>query len=846
MRSYKENQNNKAKRINEALQNDITWGDSWAGRLIASVFRMAKMGIDLVAIKRLEAQLENAITKDIVTKLKEENTEFKTLSTEVEDAAIRDILINCIKKDPSRLEKTLNDLKNKYGEERVERVFNNLPQEIKDILLALYQYDSTDDKTDNTVNTKEASKTIYIDMINNLKALHNILEYYDKIEIVDVLKKNDRINTSDIKKEDSVKQDTNKPNVINNNRGINRSSNRDKTGNNQSNDSGNMSQVTEILKYSDFIINERNEDTNKPLFSIRSNETHLIEAYNGLKKVINGLISKDKGLSVDSALIIDLINNSKNTDIKTNIKEMYKQVCQFLSSGVVSANKLYTENHSVINDKGKRSIMADKIARLAKKTSQFQKENLYGGLGNSLGNSLKSFNVSMNNIIKYFKEEKESVETLTNENFISDLFNGNKKNTEDLDNTINNKVEVSVDGNKVTILYNNEEINKEELIDKSSKETIENIQQKVNTLNIDDKVDEYIKVANIDCLEIVRVFNNAHKIIVKNNIPSFREGGKVNTTRANNWEKLDGSGFDPANPGGGPFRNKKLHMAWNDSVLKIMKKYDGILKTAKLVDDNGKIIKAQYPITKFMLDSLDDNKMFYKGHQAKYLSQHFGLKVPTTHGYEHNPFKEVDNKRTTKKDEVTNNEPVQKTIVKLNNSLSFETAVGKYKKDGIYRLKMVQETPSGQVLGEVHYAVGIAEYNDHILYKLSTSDRIIPKYVEGYVPTSKRDASIIYMFFNKNAEAKTTEIEKHTRYIDANTNPDDLNEKSIRSKFIVEFKNVLVLKYNGENCVATNNKNITLDNEKEYTSSDIPKLYKLIKNSNESIITFQNFKNNLK
>ena len=477
---------------------------------------MAKMGIDLVAIKRLEAQLENAITKDIVTKLKEENTEFKTLSTEVEDAAIRDILINCIKKDPSRLEKTLNDLKNKYGEERVERVFNNLPQEIKDILLALYQYDSTDDKTDNTVNTKEASKTIYIDMINNLKALHNILEYYDKIEIVDVLKKNDRINTSDIKKEDSVKQDTNKPNVINNNRGINRSSNRDKTGNNQSNDSGNMSQVTEILKYSDFIINERNEDTNKPLFSIRSNETHLIEAYNGLKKVINGLISKDKGLSVDSALIIDLINNSKNTDVKTNIKEMYKQVCQFLSSGVVSANKLYTENHSVINDKGKRSIMADKIARLAKKTSQFQKENLYGGLGNSLGNSLKSFNVSMNNIIKYFKEEKESVETLTNENFISDLFNGNKKNTEDLDNTINNKVEVSVDSNKVTILYNNEEINKEELIDKSSKETIENIQQKVNTLNIDDKVDEYIKVANIDCLEIVRVFNNAHKIIVKN------------------------------------------------------------------------------------------------------------------------------------------------------------------------------------------------------------------------------------------------------------------------------------------------------------------------------------------
>ena len=54
-----------------------------------------------------------------------------------------------------------------------------------------------------------------------------------------------------------------------------------------------------------------------------------------------------------------------------------------------------------------------------------------------------------------------------------------------------------------------------------------------------------------------------------------------------------------------------------------MKNNNELLKNARIVDDNGKQVKAQYPITKFMIDCLDDSKMFYKGHQAKYLSQHF-------------------------------------------------------------------------------------------------------------------------------------------------------------------------------------------------------------------------------
>lgn len=848
MRSYKENSknNNKSFKINEALQNDITWGDSWAGRLIASVFRMAKLGVDLVAIKGLEAQLERAITNDIVTKLKEEDSDFKQVTSDVEDLAIRETLINCIKKDPSKLEKTLNTLKDKYGEERIQRIFENLPQEIKDILLALSNY-SGDTQVQN--QPKEVSKTIYIDMINNLKALNNILEYYDKIEIVDVLKKNDRGNDV-IKNNNDINKnaiDTNqKVKPIKPGKGINKNSSKDKSNNGDKNNNSDDSemQLTEILKYSDFLLNERNMDTNKPLFSIRSNETHLIQAYNGLKATVKGVISNDKGLAVDSKLISDLINNSKDSDVKNNIKDMYKQVCLFLSSGTVNANQLYKENYTDINNKSKRSIMADKIARLAKKTSQFQKENLYGGLGNSLGNALKNFNISMNNIVKFFKEEKENL--TTNENLITDWINGKElnKNSKGLENTVsNNKVEVSVEDNKVTIIYNNEVVNKDELIEQSNKESIDEIQQKVNNLDVEDKVKEYIKVANIDFLEIVRIFNRAYKIIVKNSIPSFREGGKVNTTRANNWERLDGSGFDPSHPGGGPFRNKKLHMAWNDSVLKVMKNNNEILKNARIVDDNGKPVKAQYPITKFMTDCLDDSKMFYKGHQAKYLSQHFGLKVSDAdENKPENPFRSVD-KDNTKKSEV---ESAQRKIVKISDNLRFESSVGNFKKYGIYRLNMSVNI-SGKAQTMKFFMVGLGEYGDHNLYKISLSDKIIDKYIEGYSITNDKNYPIYNIFIKKDTNTAssisfgTKAINK--KVIPANTEPQNLTKAETKTLSINSMSVIMILKNNGDDAIANNRTDVNVFGNITLSNNDNNKLYTILEGTNENIITFNNFKN---
>jgi hypothetical protein len=69
---------------------------------------------------------------------------------------------------------------------------------------------------------------------------------------------------------------------------------------------------------------------------------------------------------------------------------------------------LYKESVEVISDKNKRKVVAEKMARLSKRTLQFEGENMYASLG-EFGADMRDFNTTLKEIMDFFKSElKES------------------------------------------------------------------------------------------------------------------------------------------------------------------------------------------------------------------------------------------------------------------------------------------------------------------------------------------------------------------------------------------------------------------------------------------------------
>ncbi len=166
-------------------------------------------------------------------------------------------------------------------------------------------------------------------------------------------------------------------------------------------------------------------------------------------------------------------------------------------------------------------------------------------------------------------------------------------------------------------------------LDKFSKESTDKIAKEANETG--KKYETEIKNTKkilTDPIEILRIFNDVNRIIVRGNIPSGRTGGKVTNSRANNWEKLDGSGVNADSPGPGPFRNIKLFSKWNDGVLALMKdkQLEGFFNSKWIIVD-GEEKKVDYSITSFITDMLNDQQAFGKpGYQKTYLEKHFGVK----------------------------------------------------------------------------------------------------------------------------------------------------------------------------------------------------------------------------
>jgi hypothetical protein len=141
---------------------------------------------------------------------------------------------------------------------------------------------------------------------------------------------------------------------------------------------------------------------------IGKDEDYLTQAYNNIAKQIKSIKDeKDKGIGVTDKFIEDILTEKMKA--KDTIKLLYADVYDHLygkyASTMPNFDKLYKESVDVISDKNKRKVVAEKIARLSKRSMQFEGENMYAGLG-EFGADMEEFNTTLNQIMDYFKSEK--------------------------------------------------------------------------------------------------------------------------------------------------------------------------------------------------------------------------------------------------------------------------------------------------------------------------------------------------------------------------------------------------------------------------------------------------------
>jgi len=707
-------------KINEAASGDIEFGDSIVGRLLSGIFRMAKMGVDMKRVDGSLARLEKAINNYVTIEMQKE-PDFKKASADIEKAGVVEGLVYKIKNDPKGFSKYLEAL-NKENPELMKEIMA-LP-EMAEISQAVI-----DQEGEGTETTSKNVTADYNTMIKNLKFLSTVLSTYTNVKLEGEKVKTEIARPSS---EENLKKKVTSTLPQKNSKEPRKNTIKEIQPTKKPNDNSDNS---------DAVKNEAFGDQAKGA-EVTKGESHLTEAFGKLRKSIEALISsKEKGIGVDATFINDILSKANDTKNKESIKALYVEIDRYLvgdkKATLQQPDLLYKESIEVISDKNKMPIVAEKIARFAKRAMQFEGTGLYSSMGDC-GKALEQFNITLKSLST--TKTNESI----NESFISDMFNVNVGKGD---------IKIEGDNNKITqIIYNGKNFDFDEFLKSKGLSTDpESITKTTKNLerSLEGKATELVKEAQIDAIEIVRIFSQAGRLITKTNIPSTRSGGKISVARSNNWESLDGSAIDPQNPKG-PVRNIKLFQRWNDGVLKLIKKYDDVLKNAKIKTSSGELVKPKYPISKFMVDCLEDGKLFKSmsgrgssddaGYQKKYLMEHLELDEATASKVGGT----TDDKNKNKEYEFTIN---QKSTTVRGLASSVVRLSGKYTIDGD-----VKENISLYVLP--FYKVK----GDFIAY-VSTADKYVKKFISGYTAENDTDSDIyLVKFSGDNQFGKATEL----------------------------------------------------------------------------------------
>ena len=138
-------------------------------------------------------------------------------------------------------------------------------------------------------------------------------------------------------------------------------------------------------------------------------EEHLVQAFKNITKSLQALKDeKDKGVGITDDFITNILDKKMDVEAKKSIKALYEEVYEHLygkySKTMADLGPLFKESIEVISDKNKRKVVAEKMARLSKRTMQFEGENMYASLG-EFGADMRDFNTTLKEIMTSFKAE---------------------------------------------------------------------------------------------------------------------------------------------------------------------------------------------------------------------------------------------------------------------------------------------------------------------------------------------------------------------------------------------------------------------------------------------------------
>ncbi len=290
---------------------------------------------------------------------------------------------------------------------------------------------------------------------------------------------------------------------------------------------------------------------------------------------------------------------------------------------------LYKESLNISVPK-ERVIIAEKIARFAKRALQFKGTNLEGGLGD-LKVPLKDFISSLDEILK------SKIKIEENRLFKYDTFttllkeaDGDNDDNQDDDNEVESQSNQNEGGSGVSQRVR-------EWFNKNCKGvisfTIEEAEAKRLRVEFDKVKSTDFVIDGFDpIIEIIRIFNRAYKIYTTRIISKRSQKVTGGTSGPSAGTAME---YMPLGNGGGePYRHIKTFNIWEDAVFDILgnREYQEIFdkKTGLRVGDEIRPEKG-VALRRFIFDLLDGSKLYGRedggtstGIQSKFLEEYFG------------------------------------------------------------------------------------------------------------------------------------------------------------------------------------------------------------------------------
>lgn len=675
--------------------NDIGWHDSLVGRFLNHLVRKAKIAANLVRIRplisRLEGEFDRISAEGIAYKMDDEQKKlyvkillyniFYELKAAIKKGEEVSVIINLT-------ENAIKNLESQKEEDLDDKTKTAMVNELEEFLEFLKEFEeegqgqgqgqsqeegeegedeeNEESGEDGILTQIEAEKlsSKYPSMLKNLEALKLIVGNYKKIQIGNV---NSTGKQKGNKREEYITKDGDTIEGIQKNLVINK---RKLTSIDILNKNLNVLQNTVakfktpdekikaslpkglklvmegLLIFEATIGDGAGKDRNK----VVNTEDHLTQAFTKLKKDIEALeSSKEKGVGINFEFLDALVSNTKNTESKNLIKSLYNDINRYLVGDkkvtIQEKDPLYKESYEYLMPRtaknpngGKIQVVAEKIARFAKRALQFDGENLYGGLGD-LKDPLQKFVETMKELMKVpivveqpknkeegnkepnkeegnkeevKKEEANEKSIFKYDRFISSIKEADQAQPETSASdprsgmTTSEKIQDYFDKKCLTV--------KQYTMEKTEFDKVKANFDKLEKDKGEFTIDGYDPI-----IEILKLFNRAYKLYMSKHISKRSTGPGVSTDAE--YTKL----------GDGAYRNNKIFDVWESAVLDIMKnrKYQFIFdKKTKLRVGDELRPNGGANLRKFMTDMLDGDNLYKagstQGAQAKLLDNYFG------------------------------------------------------------------------------------------------------------------------------------------------------------------------------------------------------------------------------